>query len=239
MTPPVPTQSCSRPPGRACGACCALLFVGCCPPQSAPCRCCSAACCAPHSLGNPVSPDCFLPLPPCLFSLLPLQRLVRLVQRHAGRLGARCLPLARARRRNRPGAQPKGSHLWAGRRAARLAPLRSAWRGLGRDCCAGLCRARCERGLWLCRGQNPEGLGDLQLPRGTTIRYRPALPALPPAPDDERHLDLRCWMALASRALATIGANLGLPQKGVCVRWGGGGACVAPGLHDTCRQPPW
>jgi hypothetical protein len=30
---------------------------------------------------------------------------------------------------------------------------------------------------------------------------------------DERHLDLRCWMALAARAMATIGANLGLPRQ--------------------------
>jgi hypothetical protein len=27
-------------------------------------------------------------------------------------------------------------------------------------------------------------------------------------------LDLRCWMALATRALATVGSNLGLPRKG-------------------------
>ncbi|KAL4859841.1 Mannosyl-oligosaccharide glucosidase GCS1 [Chlorella vulgaris] len=33
--------------------------------------------------------------------------------------------------------------------------------------------------------------------------------------DDERHLDLRCWMALATRALAVIGSNLGLPSKQV------------------------
>eukprot|EP00887_Chlorella_sp_A99_P004738 scaffold4.g4738.t1 len=34
---------------------------------------------------------------------------------------------------------------------------------------------------------------------------------------DERHVDLRCWMALASRALATIGSNLGLPQEEVAL----------------------
>ncbi len=39
------------------------------------------------------------------------------------------------------------------------------------------------------------------------------LVSLPPA-DVERHVDLRCWMALAARALATIGSNLGLPPKG-------------------------
>lgn len=33
--------------------------------------------------------------------------------------------------------------------------------------------------------------------------------------DDERHLDLRCWMALASRALATIGKHLNLPRRQV------------------------
>lgn len=43
-------------------------------------------------------------------------------------------------------------------------------------------------------------------------------------------MDLRCWMALAARALATIGANLGLPPKGaprspVCM--------LTPVLHGT------
>lgn len=33
--------------------------------------------------------------------------------------------------------------------------------------------------------------------------------------DEERHLDLRCWMALATRSLATVGSNLGLPTKEV------------------------
>ncbi|GAB4823973.1 hypothetical protein N2152v2_011019 [Parachlorella kessleri] len=32
---------------------------------------------------------------------------------------------------------------------------------------------------------------------------------------EERHVDLRCWMARASRALATIGANLGMPDSEV------------------------
>lgn len=32
---------------------------------------------------------------------------------------------------------------------------------------------------------------------------------------EERHVDLRCWMALASRSLATIGSNLGMPQEEV------------------------
>ena len=45
-----------------------------------------------------------------------------------------------------------------------------------------------------------------------------------PDPDDERHLDLRCWMALAARALATIGAELGLPQE----VWLGDAVCAAP-----------
>lgn len=47
--------------------------------------------------------------------------------------------------------------------------------------------------------------------------------------DDERHLDLRCWMALAARALSTIGNHLKLPKSQVRVlfelldiRWGGG-----------------
>lgn len=42
-------------------------------------------------------------------------------------------------------------------------------------------------------------------------------------------MDLRCWMALATRALATIGSNLGLPSKG-----GAGiqhGTCTADPLH--------
>lgn len=33
--------------------------------------------------------------------------------------------------------------------------------------------------------------------------------------EDERHLDLRCWMALAARALATIGNHLKLPHSQV------------------------
>ena len=33
--------------------------------------------------------------------------------------------------------------------------------------------------------------------------------------NDERHLDLRCWMALAARALATIGNHLRLPESQV------------------------
>ena len=33
--------------------------------------------------------------------------------------------------------------------------------------------------------------------------------------DDERHLDLRCWMALAARALTTIGNHLKLPKSQV------------------------
>ncbi len=37
--------------------------------------------------------------------------------------------------------------------------------------------------------------------------------------DDERHLDLRCWMALASRALATIGNHLNLPRREVVLIW--------------------
>lgn len=34
---------------------------------------------------------------------------------------------------------------------------------------------------------------------------------------DERHLDLRCWMALAARALTTIGNHLKLPKSQVCI----------------------
>lgn len=33
--------------------------------------------------------------------------------------------------------------------------------------------------------------------------------------DKERHLDLRCWMALAARALTTIGNHLNLPRSQV------------------------
>ena len=33
--------------------------------------------------------------------------------------------------------------------------------------------------------------------------------------DEERHLDLRCWMALAARALTTIGSHLKLPSSQV------------------------
>ena len=34
----------------------------------------------------------------------------------------------------------------------------------------------------------------------------------------ERHIDLRCWMALASRTLANIGSSVGLPQNEVSVQ---------------------
>ena len=34
--------------------------------------------------------------------------------------------------------------------------------------------------------------------------------------EDERHLDLRCWMALAYQSLATIGKSLALDPSEVC-----------------------
>ena len=52
-------------------------------------------------------------------------------------------------------------------------------------------------------------------------------PSSAPA-DDERHVDLRCWMALAARALATIGSNLDLPPKGA-QRWWGLLPCMGTG----------
>jgi len=45
--------------------------------------------------------------------------------------------------------------------------------------------------------------------------HRPGLDDYPRAshPDpDERHVDLLCWVALAARALASIGASLQLPS---------------------------
>lgn len=43
-------------------------------------------------------------------------------------------------------------------------------------------------------------------------------------------MDLRCWMALATRALATIGSNLGLPPRGgqaPSAGWGAGSRAAA------------
>ena len=54
--------------------------------------------------------------------------------------------------------------------------------------------------------------------------------AHPPHADDERHVDLRCWMATASRALASIGERLGMQPSQVALleqasRRGWAGAC--------------
>lgn len=46
-------------------------------------------------------------------------------------------------------------------------------------------------------------------------------------------MDLRCWMARASRALATIGANIGLPEKEV-----GGLSFFSSCVHVCCGHWP-
>jgi mannosyl-oligosaccharide glucosidase len=49
--------------------------------------------------------------------------------------------------------------------------------------------------------------------------------------DDERHLDLRCWMALASQAMATIGGHVGLKESQV------GQTCPLLVLPLDCAGP--
>lgn len=47
--------------------------------------------------------------------------------------------------------------------------------------------------------------------------------------DEERHLDLRCWMAMASQAMASIGSHVGIKESKV-----GGGSGCQHGMFRGC-----
>lgn len=52
-------------------------------------------------------------------------------------------------------------------------------------------------------------------------------------------MDLRCWMALATRALATIGSNLGLPHKRETLGANGMALPLESGSQSSEPQSCW
>ena len=137
------------------------------------------------------------------------------------------------------GATP-GAYRWRGRDAAAIAELNPKTLTSGLDdyprCVRGLSvkleHARCQMQLvWLLWFSGGETSAWESLPRLFVFGSAPLVDARwrrnlenftlslrcrasHPSPT-ERHVDLRCWMALASRALATIGRGLRLPGSRV------------------------